>query len=48
MGQTMQDLKKKGESAGREQEEKMKGETQSKGSEMAQGKAEEAKKKAKI
>jgi hypothetical protein len=44
MGQTMQDLKKKGENVGKEQTEKVK-ETTEKGSDVAKEKAEQAKKK---
>jgi hypothetical protein len=44
MGQTMQDLKKKGENVGKEQTEKVK-ETAEKGSDVAKEKTEQAKKK---
>ena len=48
MGQTMQDLKKKGEGM-KGEAEKMKGEAEQKGSEMGQNeKMDEAKKKMKI
>jgi hypothetical protein len=45
MGQTMQDVKKKGESAGKEQSEKMKEQAQEKGTDVAKEKSEQAKKK---
>lgn len=45
MGQSMQDIKKKGENAGKQEEEKMKGQAEQKGSDVAKSKGGDLKKK---